>query len=88
MAEHTESPGKVLYVTPVLETDTYISASFTRNAQEDFVRQIRKSYPKAKLQWFDSNFVSDQTKAGLTESRKMIIDYHRKQPQTAIRVIL
>ncbi|WP_420152431.1 hypothetical protein [Siphonobacter sp.] len=56
--DEIRTPGttRLVYLSTVRTTDTYISASFLRNAQEDFAAQINAyhKHSKPEKEWFDT----------------------------------
>lgn len=73
--DEIRTPGttRLVYLTTVRTTDTYISASFLRNAQEDFAAQINTyhKHRKPEKQWFNTEIRTgmdeDQVRAEWTE---------------------
>lgn len=87
--DEIRTPGtpRLVYVTTVRITDTYISASFLRNAQEDFAAQINAYHRHRKpgKQWFDTEIRTGTNKEEVRAERAEIVK--NSKADTSIRLV-
>lgn len=87
--DEIRTPGtpRLVYLTTVHTTDTYISASFLRNAQEDFAAQINAYHRHRKpgKQWFDTEIRTSTNEEEVRAERADIVK--NSKADTSIRLV-